>query len=530
MSLWEKLFGNKEPKQFENQNKTKFSNNLDKNLEMIKNTLVDCEDMIYREVLVGKKGDYRIAIAFVDGLANKDLLNQDVLLNLMINARMVEPNPNLIRNKIDDLIKNQTLAVAEMKEVETLEESILNILSGETVLLLDNYNKAVIVATRGWERRGISEPSTEAVIRGPRDGFVETARINTALIRRRIRDPRLKLKIKQIGRRSKTDVAVMYIDDLVNRRALETLEERLNMIDIDAILDSGYIEQLIEDHWLSPFPQIQNTERPDTAAAALYDGRIVVVVDNSPFILLVPSTLNSLMKSSEDYYERWTIGTAVRLLRYIAVFIALLAPALYVAITSFHPQMIPTQLAIFMAAKRTGVPFPAIVEALIMEVTIEILREAGVRLPGPIGATIGIVGGLVIGQAAVEAGIVAPLMVIVVAITAISSFAIPNYNLAIGFRLLRFGFIFMSGFLGLYGIALLMLLLMVHLCSLKSFGIPYMSPYVNYVDYPEDLKDTFVLFPLISLKKRSLISYRKNLTRQEDHRPEDFNKEDKDNV
>ncbi|MDR5659133.1 spore germination protein [Serpentinicella sp. ANB-PHB4] len=526
MSLWDKLFGNKEEPPIGYNDTTKISKSLDQNLEAIKADLTDCDDIIYREAYVGKKGDYKIALAYIDGMADRDLLNRDVLSNLMVRVRMADPEPKAIKSKIQDFILDNSLAITDMSEVETHEEAMNFLLSGETVLLLEEYDKAIIIATRAWEARGISEPVTEAVIRGPRDGFVETFRFNTVLIRRRIRDPKLKLKIKQVGRRSKTDIAVMYIEDLVNRRALEKIEERLNAVDIDAVLDSGYIEQLTEDNWLSPFPQIQNTERPDTASAALYDGRIVLVVDNTPFVLILPTTFNALLQSAEDYYERWSIATAVRLLRYLAVFICLLAPSLYVAITSFHPHMIPTELALFIAASRQGIPFPAIVEALIMEATIEILREAGVRLPGPIGATIGIVGGLVIGQAAVEAGIVSPLMVITVAITAISSFAIPNYNLAIGFRLLRFGFIFMAAFLGLYGVALLMLLVMVHLCSLKSFGIPYMSPYTNYIDNPNDLKDTFVLFPLPGLRRRSLISFRKNKVRQKDLRPEDFNKED----
>jgi len=526
MSLWQDLFGREKSGEEVAAKETELSNNIDENLEMFKEVLVDCEDVVYREAFVGVKGAYKVAIVYVDGMANKDLLNKDVLSNLMINARLVDPDPDSIKAKIQELIFDQNLAVTEVREVETLEECVTNMLSGETILLLDDHEKGLIIGSRGFIMRGTSEPVTEAVIRGPRDGFVETARMNTALIRRRIRDPRLKVKVRQIGKRSKTDVAIMYIEDLVNRPALEQVEERLNTIDIDAIIDSGYIEQMIEDNWQTPFPQIQNTERPDSAASALYEGRVVIVVDNSPFVLMVPTTLNSLLQAAEDYYERWTIATAVRILRYIAVVISLLAPAMYVALTSYHPQMIPIDLAIFLGAKRAGVPFPAIVEALIMEVTIEILREAGVRLPGPIGATIGIVGGLVIGQAAVEAGIVAPLMVITVAITAISSFAIPNYNLAISFRLLRFGFIFIAGALGLYGIVLLMLFILVHLCGLKSFGIPYLSPFVNYIDNYTDLKDTFVLLPRTSMRRRNTIAFRKNVNRLKDHRPEKFNKED----
>ncbi|MBM7615949.1 spore germination protein [Alkaliphilus hydrothermalis] len=526
MGLWKKIFGEK--KKEAKAGKTMPDKKLDKNLETIKAMLKDCDDIVYREFEIGVDQDYKAALVYVDGMADKILINNFILSTSMVATRIVEPTAEELKQQLSQHMKDHTFAVTEVSEQETMEDAVKFALSGDTIILLDNCEKIFTVGSKGFPARGVSEPVTEAVIRGPRDGFTEVFRFNTALIRRRIRDTKLKVKQMQLGARSKTDVAIMYIEDVVNEGVLKEVKRRLDTIDIDIILDSGYVEQFIEDDWTSPFPQIQNTERPDVVTAALYEGRVAIVVDNSPFVLIVPGTINAMMQSAEDYYERWSIATAVRLLRYFAATLSLLLPSLYVAFTSFHPQMMPTQLTLALAVNREGVPFPAIVEALIMETTIEILREAGVRLPGPIGATIGIVGGLVIGQAAVEAGLVAPLMVIVVAVTAISSFAIPRYNLAIGFRLLRFLFIFAAGALGLYGIMLSLLLVLIHLASLKSFGVPYLSPFVTFIEESGDIGDTFVRAPLLSMNNRNAHVNPNNRNRMDDRRRENFgDKEEK---
>lgn len=526
MGFWRKLF-NKEKRE-EKVDNIKTSKTLDENLRIIKEDfLKDCSDVVYREIKIGVEGKYRAVTIYVDGLANNELVNQFVLNNLMTMARVVKPDVDEIKNTLHDLAIEQNIAVTELEEVESIDEAILSILIGETALLLDNYDKIVILGTRGWPTRSPSEPETATVVRGSRDGLVESLRMNTTLIRRRVRDHRLKVKSYQVGTRSKTDVAMMYIEDLVDKRLLEELDKRLQAVDYDAILDSGILEEFIEDKWISPFPQIENTERPDTAASALYHGRVVLVVDNTPFVLIVPTTFNSLVQSSEDYYERWGIATALRILRYFCCFVALFAPTLYVAVVAYHPRMLPTSLALDFAGNRGEVPFPGIIEALIMEITIEILREAGVRLPGAIGSTIGIVGGLVIGQAAVEAGLVSPFMVIIVAITAISSFTIPNYNLAVGFRVLRFVLLFAGAFMGLYGIMLMALVILIHLCSLKSFDTPYLSPFITFMSDPQDLKDTVVRAPHIMMNNRSSNVPKGKRNRLDDKRSEDFNIEEK---
>ncbi|MDD3706089.1 MAG: spore germination protein [Clostridiaceae bacterium] len=476
------------------------SRNLDENTRRLKERLKDCDDIVYKEFRVGEKQNLRFLLVYIDGMSSRDLLNVSVLNSLMVHAREVPPEATEPGDELFKLVRYGGLPASELADKDNLEDAVLAILIGDAVLFIDSTEKCIIIGAKGWPMRGVSEPNTEALIRGPRDGFTETFRINTALVRRRIRDSRLKLKQLSVGKRSFTDVGIMYIEDIAEPELLEEVFRRINTIDIDAIIESGYIEQLIEDNYLSPFPQISVTERPDEVAASLYEGRVAILVDNSPFALIVPTTLNSLFQSPEDYYDRWYVASILRFIRYMASILSLVLPASYIAVTSFHPGILPAKLVISMAAARQGIPFPVLIEAFIMEVTFELLREAGLRLPVPIGSAIGIVGGIVIGTAAVDAGIVSPIMVIIVAITAISSFSIPNYSLSVGFRMLRFSLMFLAGILGLYGIMLGVLLIASHLVKLKSFGIPYMSPYVSFVG--SDYKDTVVRVPIFLMGKR----------------------------
>ncbi|MBU3143168.1 spore germination protein [Clostridium sp. CF012] len=460
----------------------------EKNIEYLKELLIDNSDVVFRTFNVGS---WKASIVYIDGMADKLLLDHYVLEPLMLFSKGIDNT---------EQIKDDILSVTDMREVKKLSEGINAALSGDTLMFIDELTCAYVIATRFWPVRGVGDPSGETVIRGARDGFTETVRFNTALIRRRIRDTRLRVKPKAIGARSKTDVAIMYIEDIVNKKVLEELQRRVDKINIDAVFDSAYIEQLIEDNRYSPFPQIQSTERPDVVAAALYEGRIAMVVDNSPFVIIVPATLPNLFQSPDDYYQRWMHGSIIRFIRMISIIISLTAPALYVAITSFNPEIIPTKLAYAIAASKEGVPFPAFVEAIIMELFLALLMEAVVRLPRPIGATIGIVGGLVIGQAAVSAGIVSPIMIIIVAITAITTFVTPNYEVTAAFRLVRFLLIIASAIIGLYGIVIGLIILLIHLVRMKSFGIPYLAPAVDTNIL--DLKDMYIRAPIQNLKER----------------------------
>lgn len=476
---------------------------IDDNISYLKELFKDTTDIIFREFYIG---DIKAFLMYIDGMADKILLNDYVLESLMIQSKDVENLDN-----IED-IKNNILTVTDLTEIKEFNKGVNSMLSGDTLMLVDGCTEGYVIATRFWPARGISEPSSETVVKGSRDGFSETIRFNTALIRRRIRDTRLKLVSKSLGERSKTDVVVTYIDDIVNQDVLNKLNKRIDKIDIDSVLDSGYVEQFIEDSKWSPFPTTKTTQRPDVVASALYEGKIAILVDNSPFVIIVPTTLPSLFQSPDDYYQRWIYSSVVRVIRLLSIIISLTLPALYVAVTSYHVAIIPTKLAYFIASSREGVPFPAYMEAIIMDVSLALLMESIVRLPKPIGATIGIVGGLIIGQAAVSAGIVSPIMIIIVSLTAITSFTAPNYEVSSAFRLIRFLLIIASAFLGLYGIMIGLIILLIHLIRLKSFGIPYLAPAVN--SSTEDFKDMFIRLHLKFFKHRPKYMKTKDKIRQ----------------
>ena len=500
---------------------SQFSKNFDENFNKFKEYLQSSDDVVFRQFTSAT--GVKCGVIFIDGLVSKELVQMHVIRPLMQEGQNLKKTSQTENNKDNKesskganndkkeqensggeeavaFIIERIITAAEAKEAENLDKAMLPLMSGETVLLVDGYDKAIIVGTREMQSRGVQEPVSESVVRGPREGFTEVIRSNTALIRRRVRDPNLVQKTFTVGRRSKTPVVVSYIKGIANPKLVERVEKRIKEIDIDDLIEAGEIEQFIEDNNLSPFPQIQNTERPDKAAAALMEGRVVIMVDGTPFVLIMPANLYQFFQSPEDYYERWIIGSILRSLRWLGSLLATFAPAIYVAIISFHPGMLPTTLVLSVAASRHGVPFPAFVEALLMEVTIELLREAGARLPKAIGQTIGIVGGIIVGDAAVRAGITSPFMVIIVAITAISSFIIPSYSAAIAFRVIRFPIMILAATLGMYGILLSFIFINIHLVVLKSFGANYMSPVAPVRVH--DWKDTFVRVPLQLMRRR----------------------------
>ena len=419
-------------------------------------------------------------------------------------------NRGRIDGKKEGMLKRlneQVIAIGEMNEVKTFQEIFDAVLLGDTILLMDGNDIALQASTKGFPSRGVNEAKTEVVVQGPKDAFTEIGAINIVLIRRRIRDTKLKVKRTKVGKRSKTDVAILYMEDIVRKEILQEVEYKINQIDIDVILDSGYIDQLLENRWLSPFPQLQMTERPDKAASALLEGRVVIVIDNTPFVVIAPATLNVFFQAAEDYYDRWEIMSFIRLIRYCAGFLAVALPGLYIALTVFHPSMLPTNLALKIAETRQNIPFPAVGEILIMELAFELLREAGIRLPSPVSSTIGIVGGIIIGQAAVEAGIVSPSVVIVSALTGICTFVIPNIALVSGLRLTKYIVLIFSALLGLYGFWIALILILIHMASLKSFHIPFLYPFCSAsVNHYNDLEDSIFRLPLWFMKKRPIFS------------------------
>lgn len=486
------------------------------NLDHIKQETGYSPDVTIRQFVVGNT-QVQAAAVFVDNLIDNQLMDDFIERAFKSGTAQEEASQTKATAKtVFDLVKDN--AVREVKIVKDWNEVMLSILSGDTVILIDGWAQGISGSTRGGESRSITEPSSQVVIRGPKDGFTESIGTNVSLVRRRLKSPNLWLEPMKIGKVSQTDVAIMYIKGIVNDKLVGEIKQRLQNIEIDAILESGYIEELIQDETFTPFPTIFNTERPDSVAGSILEGRVAIFVDGTPFVLIAPSTFFLYFQSAEDYYQRFDIGLAIRFLRYTAFFISLLGPSVFIAAITFHQEMIPTPLLISLAAQREGVPFPAFVEAFMMEITFEVLREAGVRMPRAIGQAVSIVGALVLGQAAVQAGIISAAMVIVVAITGIASFAVPVFNLAISVRLLRFLIMCFAATIGFYGIAIISIMIVGHLCSLRSFGVPYMAPFAPLILRDQD--DAVLHFPLWArLTRPKLISRNNNVRMKENSRP-----------
>lgn len=474
---------------------------LKDNITRIKGEFGNSTDLAFRDFKFGRNKGTSV---YIDGLADNKIISDFFLESL------IEEGMNTHDDSFQCLV-DMAVGLGNLQIIFNWNELYDAVLSGNTVIFLDGYNKAISVETKGWEKRAISEPTTQLSIRGPKDAFTETLRTNTALIRRRIKSPNLWLESLKIGTVSQTDIGIMYMKGIANEKIVTEVKERLNRINIDGIMGSGYIEQFIEDQTWTTFPTTFHTERPDVVTSHLLEGRIAIVVDGTPFVVTAPALFIQFFQAPDDYYSRFDISTGIRLLRILAFFIALIGPAVYIAATTFHQEMIPTTMAIAIAAQRENVPFPAFVEALIMEVTFEILREAGLRLPRAVGQAVSIVGALVIGQAAVQAGFVSPVMVIVVSITAIANFSTPIFAMAIAARLLRFVLMGLSTILGFYGIMLGLMFMTIHLCSLRSFGIPYMMPLAPF--NIRNQQDVFVRFPLWAMKNRPQFISKGNLVR-----------------
>jgi len=489
---------------------------LQENLLKIKTTLGNSSDLVIREIRMGTSRDLRAGILYTEGLADNQLISQFMEV-LLVHAKELEVDQKVTRHlDLVTLLKENVLTVGGVTDLVDFQHLYISLLSGDTVILVDGCAVGLRIGTRGWEDRGVEEASVQTVVRGPREAFSENIRTNTALIRRRIKDPNLWLETKYIGRVTQTEVSLMYIKGIVNDKVVEEVHRRLDRIDIDGILESGYIEELIQDETFTPFPTMFNTERPDTVAANLLEGRVAILVDGTPVVLLVPIVFTQFFQASEDYYHRSDFG-ALRLLRMISFFITLLAPSLFIAITTFHQEMLPTILMISVAAQREGVPFPAAIEAFLMEFTFEILREAGVRMPRPVGPAISIVGALVLGEAAVQAGLVSPAMVIIVSITAITSFVFPSFSMSIPVRLLRFVLMGMAASFGILGIFVGLIAMSLHLTSLRSFGVPYMSPLAP-MNGP-DQKDTLFRFPIWAMHTRPRLISQKNIVLEQSPPP-----------
>ncbi|SDT44224.1 spore germination protein KA [Paenibacillaceae bacterium GAS479] len=503
---------------------TPLSLSLAANAHAIRTQFSDSADLRLRMTSSPAAPGVRLAVLYLQGIVDESNIRENILDKLQ-SASGIEIAPR--GSKAGDIcscLRSEVITSGLTESVTTLERALDALLLGCCLVLIDGSGEVLAAEASGGSVRAIAEPTSQTVIRGPQQGFTESLSTSIGQIRRIIRSEQLIVETQRIGRQTCTEVSLIYMKGTARPEMVDEARRRLSEIDVDGIVDSGYIEEYIQDKTFTFFPTLISSERPDQAAAYLLEGHFAIIVDGSPFALLAPVTFFRFFQSPEDYYQRFDIASFLRIIRMSAFLITLHLPAIYIAITTFHQEMMPTNLLISLSAQREGVPFPALVEALIMELTFEVLREAGVRMPKVIGPAISIVGALVIGTATVQAGLVSAAMVIIVAFTAISSFVAPQINIANAARLMRFLFMISAGMFGFFGIISIDLILIIHLAGLHSFGVPYLSPMAPWIK--GSWRDTILRMPRWSMKLRPAIAQNGNRKRQASGQPEEQQKTD----
>ena len=491
---------------------------VDVNLDYIKsryNVLIN-SDIKLREFILNARGkQFKAFIIYIDGLVDTSSINDFILNPLMIKSYSNQNNePQVVseaiannisvrkikRFNITDYIYECLLPQNSVKKVSSFDELVQNVNSGNCALFVDTINFAFDIDIKKFAQRSISEPKNEPSVRGSQEAFVENLRTNTSLIRKNINNENLIIENITIGKTNKNNCAVCYIKDIANSSLVSEAKYRLNNLDVDYVLSSSELIQLICDDPETTLPEILTTERADKACSSLLQGRVVIIYNGSPYALILPVTLFDFFTSQEDINLNYHFSNLLKVLRAIAFFITLLLPGLYLAITIYHRELLPTELLYSIVASRVNVPFPIVVEILMMELSFELIREAGLRVPSPLGSTVGIVGALVLGEAAVSANIVSPILIIIVAITAISSFAIPDFSLGFHLRISRFAYTILGALCGFLGIGIGIFIHLITLCSLKSFGVPYLSPYMPKSNIRNN---GYMLRPVWKREKRS---------------------------
>lgn len=467
------------------------------NSQAIKELFSKSGDVLVRPVKINQNG-ITFHIFCVDGLINSELVDRAILQSFTTDAFIGQYKTE--RAVIDYLLNGGAYHVFTAEEAD-YQLLIKYVMSGMVALIFDGEKKAVVYDVRMFDKRSISEPSEENVIKGAKDSFIEVMRTNTALIRRRIRSEYLVIESLTVGTVSKTDMSLCYISNIANMDTVNKIREKIQSIQIDNISTPAFIEEYLLENPKSLFPQIMYSQRPDRISANLSDGRIALVVDGIPFVYLLPCQLVMLMQSPEDYANHFFVGSSLRIIRYLAMIVTLFLPAFYIAATTYQNQLLPVQLALSTQAAKQNVPFSSATEVLGLLVSFEILIEAGLRLPKTVGTAMSILGGLVVGQAAVTANIVSPLVVVVVSLAGIAGFIMPNQDLSSGIRVTRFAFALLAAIGGFLGLAVGLIILITHLCSMDNYGVAYLSPFVDIEE--SNHKDTFFRFPIKYFKKRS---------------------------
>lgn len=474
---------------------------IDKNLDFLKykyNALI-CNDVIIREFsLLAQNIEYKAFVIYIDGMVDSPVINEFILSPLMMRNRANIFDDKQKKFVSEEKIDNVTLKNFKKSKEKNLVDFIYNSLipqnsvdkvtdfsdvysainMGNCMLFVDSLDTAFNLDVKGFKQRNIDSPSNEVVVRGSQEAFVENIRTNTSMIRRLVNNENLVMETLTVGQITKTQISIGYIKSLANEDLVAEVRYRINNLSVDYLISSGQLEQLIQDSPESLFPQMVATERPDKVSNFLLEGRVVIVVNGSPYVLVAPGVFVDFITSPEDLNLKYQFSNMQKLIRLLAIFLSLLLPGMYIAITNYHQELIPTELLFTIAAARESVPFPTFVEILLMEISFELIREAGLRVPTPLGSTIGIVGALILGEAAVSASLVSPVLIIIIAITGICSFSIPDFSLNFTFRIYRFIYIILGYVAGFLGISVVLFIQLVIMCKLKSFGSPYINPYI----------------------------------------------------
>lgn len=470
---------------------------FDAKLNMLHNYIKYSSDIVVRKFTMRIPAEIKAAVIYMQGVTDIRHLNENILKPLMFGCgeRDAEQD-NLI-----DFIENELLLAGSVKRQKFLSKAVNDIFDGLTLIIIDNASEALAVDIKGGDKRALNEPLLNRTICGPREGFIENLSTNIALIRRKLKDPNLAVERFVIGERSRSEVAVLYIKDIALPEIAEKIIKKIQDINIDGLLSPGYINQFIEDNPFSLFPQYREIERADIAVAELLEGRIVILQDQSPLAIVYPVLFIELMQAAEDYYTKPAHGSLMRVFRFVAFFLATSLPALYISLISFRHELIPYELIVPLAKIRSNVPFPASVEVLILEVIIQIIFEAGLRLPSPLGQTIGVVAGIILGQAIISASLASPAVIVMIAIATISTFALPDFCIAMTARILRFIFIAAAAAFGMFGFSMAWMFVIVHLCNQNSMGVAYFTPYgpLKFAD----MKDSLTRSPIFSFIKRA---------------------------
>lgn len=463
---------------------------IEKKQEEIKELLGNPAQLVIKDILIGKD-EIEGKIFYINGLASKETIDRDILRPLMLGT-------NINLGDIDKIeyISKKYITASDTKVLSDLVEIGENLKRGKTAIVVDGFNEIIVADTIGGEYRGISDPENETSIRGSREGFVENIEVNISILKRKIKDKNLKMENFTLGKRSDTDVAIMYIEDITDDKILSSIRERIKAINVDKISGAGIIEQLIEKHTFSVFPQALVTERPDIIEANLLEGKIAVFISGTPFVMSIPSIFIEFFQAVEDYNQRTIVASFSRLVRFLSVIIIINLPAVYITLIKFNIELIPIDFIKGILQSRKGIALTPFMSIISINLTVEFLREGGLRLPGKVGQILSVVGGIIIGDAAIKAKIVSPTTLLVVGISTVATFLIPNYEMALSIRMISYPMLILGNWLGMYGIVLGNFFIVSYLSSLDSFGVAYFS------FRKKDLKDSFIRAPIPEMKER----------------------------